>query len=254
MPKKRQNEKQDEREAEMKEAGSGRQYEHVEVVRQDRPPDVTIAELRKLHLFAGSKAAQWTKKSRRGHVTEFRAYIPVEDESLIHFGILPVDRSGKQYFFEGKVELSWSNCNLGGKRPWLLCPGRFEEPCGRRVGQLYIDGSYLVCRHCVGIDYLSNHADHDFRGLHRAQQILRRLGGSGSLAELFPPRPRYMHYATYHALYWRMHWYLENYDCTTGTIRRKREEELAIAIDKYREDEDGDEDGDGDEGEEYAEE
>ena len=118
--------------------GSGRQPEHIEVLRQDRPPDVTVAELRKQHLFEGEKAATWSKKGQRGHVTEFHAFIGMEDENKIRFGILPVDRKGKQYFFEADVELSWSDCNLGGKRAWLLCPGRFEEPCGRRVAHLYI--------------------------------------------------------------------------------------------------------------------
>ena len=44
------------------------------------------------------------------------------------------------------VRLAWTDCTLGGRRAWLLCPAR---GCGRRVALLYIGGSGIfACRHC----------------------------------------------------------------------------------------------------------
>jgi hypothetical protein len=48
------------------------------------------------------------------------------------------------------VPLEWTPCNLGGERPWFLCPG---VGCGRRVAVLYGPGRYFLCRHCYDLSY-----------------------------------------------------------------------------------------------------
>ena len=131
-----------------------------------------------------------------------------------------LSKQGKTRFVTARVGLSWSACHFGGERPWLLCPGRSEpsrasegpcgvaeEPCGpsegccgRRVSKLYLDGPWLVCRHCLGVGYESDHPWEGSRGLHRAQKIRQSLGGSRSLAYPFPPRPKHMQYCTYYML------------------------------------------------------
>src|SRR5947208_704154 len=50
------------------------------------------------------------------------------------------------------VDVSWSSCNYGGRRPWLHCT---EEECGRRSARLYLRGSVLVCRACANARYRS---------------------------------------------------------------------------------------------------
>lgn len=63
--------------------------------------------------------------------------------------------------------------------------------------------SYLriACRHCYQLAYESQReAAHD-RALRRTQAIRMKLGGSGSLAEDFPERPKGMHWRTYSSLY-----------------------------------------------------
>ncbi len=51
------------------------------------------------------------------------------------------------------VYLDWTGCNLGGRRPWFLCPG---TSCGRRVALLYISGNGIfACRHCCNLAYES---------------------------------------------------------------------------------------------------
>ena len=83
---------------------------------------------------------------------------------------------------------------LGGERLWFACPG-----CGRRCLVLY-GGRRFRCRRCVGLPYASQHERRDDRLLTRAQDIRMRLGGSASLGEPFPEKPKGMHWKTYDRL------------------------------------------------------
>jgi|SRR5208282_3506560 len=94
------------------------------------------------------------------------------------------------------VRLDWTPCHYGGRRAWLLCP---VSNCGRRVAILYahsVDNT-IACRHCRNLAYESQRKPARYRGLHRAQKIRIKLGGSGSLADPFPPKPSGMHRRTY---------------------------------------------------------
>lgn len=99
------------------------------------------------------------------------------------------------------IRLVWTPCNYGGRRPWLLCP---TKGCGRRVailyGILYGNGS-IACRHCRELAYDSQQESEKHRALHAAQKIRVRLGGSCSLADPFPPKPKGMHWRTYRRLF-----------------------------------------------------
>ncbi len=98
------------------------------------------------------------------------------------------------------VPLEWTPCNFGGERPWFLCPG---VGCGRRVALLYGPGKYFLCRHCYDLRYESQREDKKDRALRRAQNIRERLGGSRSMTEPFPERPKGMHHDTYMRLFWK---------------------------------------------------
>ena len=99
------------------------------------------------------------------------------------------------------VPISWTACHLGGRRPWFLCSvysgGRY---CGRRVAKLYGVGKLFACRHCYGLAYESQHEAARHRGLGRAQKIRMRLGGSPSMMDDFPNKPKGMHRRTYERL------------------------------------------------------
>lgn len=44
---------------------------------------------------------------------------------------------------------TWSECHLGGRRPWFICP-----ECQKRARILYLSGgSIFACRKCAGITY-----------------------------------------------------------------------------------------------------
>jgi hypothetical protein len=95
-----------------------------------------------------------------------------------------------------RVPLTWTLCHYGGQRPWFLCPG---DGCGRRVAVLF-GGRYFLCRHCHNLAYESTREAPHSRYLRKTQKIRTRLGGSASIYERFPEKPKGMHWRTY----WRL--------------------------------------------------
>lgn len=95
---------------------------------------------------------------------------------------------------EQPVELTFTACYLGGRRPWFLCPR-----CARRVAKLFLAGTF-TCRRCVGLPYASQGETVYDRAARRADKVRRRLGGRPGGEEPFPPRPRWMRHRTYERL------------------------------------------------------
>ena len=112
-------------------------------------------------------------------------------------GILRLYRMDKsrQQLGPHRVGIEWTPCNYGGKRAWFVCP----RGCGRRVAILYY-GDSPACRQCYQLAYESQQDSAKYRVLHRAQAIRLQLGGSASLMDPFPVRPKGMHRRRYHRL------------------------------------------------------
>jgi hypothetical protein len=91
------------------------------------------------------------------------------------------------------VYLDRTLCNYGGKRVWFQCPA---VGCGRRVAVLY-GGGIFACRHCHRLAYESQREQPHGRALRRTQAIRMKLGGSSSMADDFPQKPKGMHWQTY---------------------------------------------------------
>ena len=90
------------------------------------------------------------------------------------------------------VDLVRTACQLGGSRPWLVCPD-----CGRRCGVLYyIDlmRGTLACRQCLRLVYPSTRETRLDRLVRRAQVLRHRLGGSTNLFNPPPGKPPRMHW------------------------------------------------------------
>jgi hypothetical protein len=68
------------------------------------------------------------------------------------------------------------------------------------VAKLYQRGKLFACRHCHGLAYASQQESSNQRGVYRAQKIRTRLGGSVSMFEDFPDKPKGMHWRTYDRL------------------------------------------------------
>ena len=89
------------------------------------------------------------------------------------------------------ILLDWTACNLGGKRPWFLCPG-----CGRRVAILYV-GTLFQCRQCLNLTYQSQRECRLDRLLRRKDKIRKRLGWKEGTEYR---KPKGMHWKTYQRL------------------------------------------------------
>ncbi len=89
------------------------------------------------------------------------------------------------------IDVAYSRYNFGGERRWFICPG-----CKKRRGILYC-ARLFRCRVCLGLEYPSQRASSLERGMSRISKQRRKLGGSGSLADPFPPKKKRMRWATY---------------------------------------------------------
>ena len=97
------------------------------------------------------------------------------------------------------VRLDWTDCTLGGRRAWLLCPVR---GCGRRVALLYIGGSGIfACRHCYKLAYASQRESCDDRAARRAGRIRDRLGWQPGILNGEGDKPKGMHWRTFERLH-----------------------------------------------------
>lgn len=99
--------------------------------------------------------------------------------------------------FHGGISSVMTRCNFGGVRYWFVCP---VGDCARRVAKLYRVGGRYACRHCHGLAYRSQHENSHGRGLLKAQRIRTKLGGSANMTLPFPPKPKFMRWATYYRL------------------------------------------------------
>ena len=97
---------------------------------------------------------------------------------------------------EYPVSITWTPCHYGGARAWFICP---ERGCGRRVAILY-GGGVFACRQCYQLAYDSQRWTAPKRAQAKAQKIWLQLGGSTSMFEPFPAKPKRMHRNTYERL------------------------------------------------------
>lgn len=98
-----------------------------------------------------------------------------------------------------RIWIEWTPCNFGGKRAWFICP----RGCGHRVAILYGIGE-LACRHCRQLSYECQQDSGWHRSLRQARTSRAKLGGSMSLAESLPEKPKGMHWGTYRRLLTRV--------------------------------------------------
>lgn len=95
------------------------------------------------------------------------------------------------------VYLDWTACNLGGERPWFLCPA---HGCGRRVALLYLGGSIFACRHCYQLVYESQRETWDDRAARKADRIRDKLGWEPGILNGNGWKPKGMHWNTFERL------------------------------------------------------
>jgi hypothetical protein len=139
----------------------------------------------------------WTRKN------ELAGTITIETE---HDAVVLIYRSHRFGSTEWRdvrqrVPITWTECHLGGRRPWFKCDvysnGLY---CGRRVTTIYNGGDFFACRHCCGLGYASQQEPVRERGILTARKIRMRLRGGENIMAPFPDKPKGMHWRTYDRL------------------------------------------------------
>ena len=93
------------------------------------------------------------------------------------------------------IPFVYTHTKFGGRRRWFECLS-----CKRRCRVLY-GGRYFRCRKCYGAKYQSQYEQAYMRYGNREQDIRERLGGSASVDDPFPAKPKWMRWKTYARLY-----------------------------------------------------
>ena len=100
-----------------------------------------------------------------------------------------------------RFPVAWTPCRFGGERPWFICSVNADGTyCGRQVTKLYHAGRLFACRHCYRLAYASQQESAHERGLRKAQTIRMRLGGTATMLDDVPEKPKGMHWRTYERL------------------------------------------------------
>lgn len=94
------------------------------------------------------------------------------------------------------AQVDWTECNLGGSRPWFICPAR---GCGRRVALLY-SGAIFACRKCYRLSYSSQRERVDDRAARRADAVRAKLGWEPGILNGEGYKPKGMHWRTFERL------------------------------------------------------
>jgi hypothetical protein len=102
---------------------------------------------------------------------------------------------------EQRFPVVWTPCRFGGNRPWFVCSVYANGTyCGRQISKLYQAGRLFACRNCSRLAYASQQESAHERGLLKAQRIRMRLGGTANMLDVFPEKPKGMHWRTYERL------------------------------------------------------
>jgi hypothetical protein len=92
------------------------------------------------------------------------------------------------------VILTTTPCHLGGCRYWFRCD------CGKRVAILYAGDSRFACRHCLNLNYQTQHLELHERLARKAHRLRDRLGFPTGFRNGGGPKPKGMHWRTFERL------------------------------------------------------
>ena len=142
---------------------------------------------------------EWFENWRRGSMRWSRGGVQT---SSISYRLTPdslrliysVPSQGERVSIDERFNLDFTEQPFGGRRRWILC-----RSCNRRCRVLY-GGAYFRCRQCYQATYPSQYETIRVKGLSRAERIRDRLGGEPGFMNIFPDKPKGMHWRTYQRL------------------------------------------------------
>ena len=173
--------------------GSGRWGWHTKATTVEEALGLPTTHLRAgLNRVADGKAAlahgtlQWSRGGRVmssiGYLIASRAGLPLV--RLIYTTTRP---SGEKIDSNYQVLAVPTVPHFGGRRWWWVCPlSKHGQPCGRRVGKLYLPsgGPAFGCRQCYELTYEGCQESHEYDGLRRS------MGFAPAVGRLFEQRYR----------------------------------------------------------------
>ncbi len=92
------------------------------------------------------------------------------------------------------LDVTYTACRYGGRRAWFICS---KLGCGKRVAVLYDAPKGFRCRHCQHLGYRCQREQPYDRLLRRSRRVRAKVGGTVSLIDPLPPKPKGMHWTTY---------------------------------------------------------
>jgi hypothetical protein len=84
---------------------------------------------------------------------------------------------------------------VGGLGLFVQCQNAIDV-----LRSLYLQGTDFICRVCASLTYECRRLDKRNRALLHARKIRMRLGGSATVTDPFPERPKGMHRKAYNLL------------------------------------------------------
>lgn len=173
--------------------GSGRRWHNGAKDTTDDYRSIDVRRWKRDGLLTPHQSFGW-QWSRHGEVF---ASIQVRTESDRVILTYRHRSGGEDWMDESySVYLDWTDCHLGGKRPWFLCPAR---GCGRRVAILY-GGGIFACRHCYQLAYPSQRETDYDRMARRADRIRDKLDWEPGILNGNGWKPKGMHWKTFERL------------------------------------------------------
>lgn len=170
--------------------GSGNHSRYGARTTTDDMRILDVGRLARDHLLIpGSKGTcRWL---RRGEVVANIGVRAEQDRVILSYRH---QRSGREWKHEEyPVYISRTRCNLGGARPWFICP---VVGCRRRVARLY-GGAVFACRHCHQLAYASSRESPGDRAARRADRIRKRLDWKPGFLNGDGWKPKWMRWRTF---------------------------------------------------------
>ena len=154
---------------------------------------IDIARLRRsgIRTAGASGDITWSRSSTTASV----GYVLHHDGIRLHYTLTRHGCAPQR--IDDFIPIVMTPTRFGGQRHWFQCP-----TCGRRCRLIY-GGSHFRCRTCYRLRYASQYESEPLRISRQRWQMrrrLERLAGEAwphGLDEGFPPKPRYMRWATY---------------------------------------------------------
>ena len=144
------------------------------------------------HLDGSTYCGSWSW-SRCGKQTSSINYRVNSERMVLSYRNRP--RGGEWESVEQTIHFDRLPCHYGGHRYWFLCPR-----CYRRVAVLYGAEKYFYCRHCYGLTYASQQERFGDRMMRKARNIRKQMDPDNTVFDLFPFKPKGMHWRTYDRL------------------------------------------------------